>query len=371
MAAFTLRRRKEMPFIDLKLPAIEEYKHAVVFTDKEKSRYEAFEKQAKGQLAKYNNQGAGGNQKSKAFQTLLEILLRMRQCCNHWQLCGERVMQVMEQLEQQGTVTLNDETKKGLQYILQIHIESQEECPICLENLHTPTITTCGHFFGFECISKVIETQHKCPMCRAQLDDESCLVQPANDCGDESPDDDMDLNASSSKLESMMAILSATKAKKDKTVIFSQWTRFLDIVQARLEKEGYKFCRIDGTMPARRRDESLHALENDDDTTIMLASLGVCAVGLNLTSANQIILSDSWWAPAIEDQAVDRVHRLGQTKDCRVFRLVVEGTIEDSVLDIQQDKTKLMRLAFGEKKGKRDQVKTGRLADIQRLLGGQ
>jgi SWI/SNF-related matrix-associated actin-dependent regulator of chromatin subfamily A3 len=78
MAAFTLRRRKEMPFIDLRLPAIEEYKHAVTFTDKEKSRYEAFEKQAKGQLAKYNNQGVGGNQKSKAFQTLLEILLRMR-----------------------------------------------------------------------------------------------------------------------------------------------------------------------------------------------------------------------------------------------------------------------------------------------------
>jgi SWI/SNF-related matrix-associated actin-dependent regulator of chromatin subfamily A3 len=371
MAAFTLRRRKEMPFIDLRLPAIEEYKHAVTFTDKEKSRYEAFEKQAKGQLAKYNNQDAGGNQKSKAFQTLLEILLRMRQCCNHWQLCGERVMQVMDQLEKQGTVTLNDDTKRGLQDLLQVHIESQEECAICLEILHNPAITTCGHFFDFDCISKVIETQHKCPMCRAPLKDESCLVQPANDCGDESPDDEMDLNASSSKLESMMTILSATKARKDKTVIFSQWTRFLDLVQARLEKEGYKFCRIDGTMPARRRDESLHALENDDDTTIMLASLGVCAVGLNLTSANQIILSDSWWAPAIEDQAVDRVHRLGQTKDCRVFRLVVEGTIEDSVLDIQQDKRKLMRLAFGEKKGKRDQIKTGRLADIQRMLGGQ
>lgn len=371
MSAFTLRRRKEMSFIDLKLPAIEEYKHAVTFTDKEKARYEAFEKQAKGQLAKYNNQAEGENQKSKAFQTLLEILLRMRQCCNHWQLCGERVMEVMEQLEQQGSVTLNEETKKGLQDILQVHIESQEECAICLEDLHNPTITTCGHFFGFECISKVIETQHKCPMCRAPLEDESSLVQAANDCGDESPDDEMDLNASSSKLESMMTILSATKASKDKTVIFSQWTRFLDLVQARLKKEGYKFCRIDGTMPARRRDESLHALENDDDTTIMLASLGVCAVGLNLTSANQIILSDSWWAPAIEDQAVDRVHRLGQTKDCRVFRLVVEGTIEDSVLDIQQDKRKLMRLAFGEKKGKRDQVKTGRLADIQRLLHSQ
>lgn len=372
MAAFTLRRRKEMSFIDLKLPKIEEYKHAVTFTDKEKSRYDAFEKQAKGQLAKYNNQGSAGSQKAKAFRTLLEILLRMRrQCCNHWQLCGERVMKVMEQLERQGTVSLNEETRKGLQDILQVHIESQEECAVCLEPLHSPVITTCGHFFGFDCISKVIETQHKCPMCRAQLEDDSCLVQPANDCGDEAPDDTMDLNVSSSKLEAMMTILAATKAKKDKTVIFSQWTRFLDIVQARLEKEGYKFCRIDGTMPAHRRDASLHAPEHDDSTTIMLATLGVCAVGLNLTRAYQIILSDSWWAPAVEDQAVDRVHRFGQKKDCRVFRLVVEGTIEDNVLNIQQDKRKLMRLAFGEKKGKRDEVKTGRLADIQRLLHGQ
>jgi SWI/SNF-related matrix-associated actin-dependent regulator of chromatin subfamily A3 len=98
MAAFTLRCRKEMSFIDLSLPKVEEYKHAVTFTDKEKARYEAFEKQAKGQLAKYNNQGSAGSQKAKVFQTLLEILLRMRQCCNHWQLCGERVLRPLLRL---------------------------------------------------------------------------------------------------------------------------------------------------------------------------------------------------------------------------------------------------------------------------------
>jgi SWI/SNF-related matrix-associated actin-dependent regulator of chromatin subfamily A3 len=103
-------------------------------------------------------------------------------------------MEVMEQLERQGTVSLNEETKKGLQDLLQVHIESQEERAVCLEGLHNPVITTCGHFFGFDCISKVIETQHKCPMCRAELKDESWLVQPANDCGDEVSDDTMDLS---------------------------------------------------------------------------------------------------------------------------------------------------------------------------------
>lgn len=370
MAAFTLRRKKEMPFIDLKLPSLEEFKHTITFTEKEQSRYDAFQQQAKGQLASFQNNQSSGNKRAQAFQHLLEVLLRMRQCCNHWQLCGERVTQVMEQLEKHGTVALTPDNRKALQDILQLQIESQEDCAICLETLHNPVITTCGHFFGSECIGRVIETQHKCPMCRAELPDDSVLVSPANDCGDESKDDDMELNASSSKLEAMMSILSATKTKGDKTVIFSQWTRFLDIVETRLINEGYKYCRIDGTMSAPKRDAALHALESDDGTTIMLASLGVCAVGLNLVAANQIILSDSWWAPAIEDQAVDRVHRLGQTKECRIFRLVVEGSIEDSVLDIQQEKRKLMRLAFGEKKGKRDQVKSGRLADIQRLLHG-
>jgi SWI/SNF-related matrix-associated actin-dependent regulator of chromatin subfamily A3 len=254
--------------------------------------------------------------------------------------------------------------------MLQVQIEQSEDCAVCLESLqgHTPVITTCGHSFGFDCIKKVIEMQHKCPFCRRDLKDETVIVEPANECGDESKDDEMDLTASSSKLEALMSILNATKVKSEKTVIFSQWTKFLDIVEHRLSLEGYKFCRIDGTMPSHKRDAALQAFESDDKTTVMLASLGVCAVGLNLTSANQIILSDSWWAPAIEDQAVDRVHRLGQTKACRVFRLVVESTIEDSVLDIQKEKRKLMRLAFGEKTGKRDAVKHGRMADIQRML---
>ena len=277
---------------------------------------------------------------------------------------------LLAQLQEQKTVDLTPENKKALEDILQVQIESQEDCAICLETLHSPLITTCGHSFGQECISKVIGTQQKCPMCRAELKDETCLVAPANDCGDEDADDEIDLTQSSTKLESMMEILGATKEKGDKTIIFSQCTRFLDIVQARLDGDGYKYCRLDGTMPAQKRDTALQTLENDSECTVMLASLGVCAVGLNLTAANQIILSDTWWAPAIEDQAVDRLHRLGQTKETRVFRLVMDNSIEEETINVQQEKRKLMRLAFSEKGGKRDKVKSGRLADIRRLLHG-
>lgn len=307
MTAFTLRRRKEMKFIDLRLPKLDEYVHRIDFTDRERERYLALAAEAQGLLKNVERTSgrkcAGAGQ---AFQHLLEILLRMRQCCNHWQLCGERITKLLAQLEEQKTVELTPENLKALQDILQVRIESQEDCAICLESLHNPMITTCGHSFGQECISKVIEQQKKCPMCRAELLDESCLVPPANECGDEKADDEMDLTQSSSKLETLIQILGATKTKGDKTVIFSQWTRFLDIVQARLDREGYKYCRLDGTMSAGKRDAALRSLEKDPSCTVMLASLGVCAVGLNLTAANQVILSDTWWAPAIEDQAVDR-----------------------------------------------------------------
>lgn len=369
MKSFTLRRRKEMKFIDLRLPKLDEYVHRIEFTAKEKKRYDALLAEAQGLLKKYEkNQGQKGKANGQTFSNLLEILLRMRQCCNHWMLCGERITNLMAQLEEQKTVDLTPENFKALQDMLQIQIESHEDCPICLETLHDPVVTTCAHVFGRDCISKVIETQKKCPMCRAELKHESCLVSPVHDCGDEDADDEMDLTQSSSKLDAMMEILSARAKEGDKTVIFSQWTRFLDIVQARIDRQGYKYCRIDGTMKAHERDAALQSLDSDPECTIMLASLGVCAIGINLTAASSVIISDTWWAPAIEDQAVDRVHRLGQKKETRVFRMLMEDSVEEDTIAIQSEKRKLMNLAFAERNGKREKVQAGKLADIQRLL---
>jgi SWI/SNF-related matrix-associated actin-dependent regulator of chromatin subfamily A3 len=140
------------------------------------------------------------------------------------------------------------------------------------------------------------------------------------------------------------------------------------VVGVQLEKNNFTYARIDGTMSASQRDAAMELLEKDDNTTVLLASLGVCSVGLNLVAANQVILADSWWAPAIEDQAVDRVHRLGQTKPTTVFRLVMADSIEDRVLEIQQRKRKLMMMAFAEKKAKRGNEKGAQLKDIETLL---
>ncbi len=371
MTTICLRRKKEMKFVDLKLPELSEYVHRIDFLDDEKEKYEALQAEAKGLLNTVQRNQTNSNGKGQdTYRHLLEVLLRLRQVCNHWKLCGERVTSVLSALESQKVVDLTPENRKALQDMLQVSIESQEDCPICLDGLHNPVITACAHVFGTECIERVIETQHRCPMCRAEPLELDSLVRPAVDLGESSDLPDIDTDTSSSKVEALLSILKASSKKPGtKTVIFSQWTSFLNIIQAQLDANGYKYARIDGTMRANQRDASLTALETDPECTIMLASLAVCSVGLNLVAANQVILADSWWAPAIEDQAVDRVHRLGQKKPTTVWRLVMNDSIEDQVLNIQAEKRKLMMTAFQEKTGKRmKEGSTARMGDIERLL---
>ena len=264
-------------------------------------------------------------------------------------------------------VAFTEENVAALQLLLKLSIDSRDECSICLEELHKPVITSCKHVFGKECIERTIELQHKCPMCRAPLRNTDCLVHPAVE-ERATEDEDIDVETKSSKTEALMSILAASlRDPKSKVVIFSQWTSFLNIIQRQLQEASMKYTRIDGTMPAHVRDAGMTALESDPDTKILLASLSVCSVGLNLVAADTVILADSWWAPAIEDQAVDRVHRLGQTRPCTVWRLVMEDSIEERVLEIQAEKRKLVGKAFQEK-AKGGNEKVTRLGDIKKLL---
>lgn len=366
MQTLVLRRKKDMKFVDLRLPEKSEYIHRIPFRNDEREKYEALQAEAKGILHKYQDSAASKTGKAKGeYAHLLEILLRLRQTCCHWKLCGEsRIKDLLDLIESEKVVELNDENRLALQALLALSIENSEECPVCLEDLHNPVITTCKHIFGLECIERVIQEQHKCPMCRNPLLEVEQLVRPAVEQSSKE-DEYLDVDTKSSKTEALMDILRASRRnEKSKVVVFSQWTSFLDVIQRQIIEAGFKFTRIDGSMKASARDTAMLALDQDPDTRIMLASLAVCSVGLNLVAADTVILADSWWAPAIEDQAVDRVHRLGQTRETTVWRLVMEDSIEERVLDIQKEKRKLVGKAFREK----TKEKTARIADLQRLL---
>ncbi|PQE03808.1 SNF2 family domain-containing protein [Rutstroemia sp. NJR-2017a BBW] len=365
MRAMCLRRKKDMKFVDLKLPELSEYVHRIKFRNDEKEKYDALEEQAKGMTQQFQLEAQSRKKNTITYSHILEILLRLRQVCSHWKLCESRVAGLMEAIEKDDIVVLNKENRLALQMLLQLSIDNHEECSICLEELHSPVITACKHVFGLQCIERTIELQQKCPLCRANLPDTKFLVEPAREVAQ---DEEINTDEQSSKTEALMEILKAThRDPLSKVVIFSQWTSFLNIIQKQLEQAGYKFARIDGSMKPEQRDRGMQALDQDPECRILLASLAVCSVGLNLVAADTVILADSWWAPAIEDQAVDRVHRLGQKRKCTVWRLVMEGSIEERVLEIQKEKRKLVGKAFREKT-KGEKGKETRMGDIMKLL---
>lgn len=90
------------------------------------------------------------------YSHLLEVLLRLRQTCNHWKLCGKRTTDLLALLDQNKVVDLNPENTAALRDLLQLAVDSQEECPICLDTLHDPVVTACAHVFGRSCIERVI-----------------------------------------------------------------------------------------------------------------------------------------------------------------------------------------------------------------------
>jgi SWI/SNF-related matrix-associated actin-dependent regulator of chromatin subfamily A3 len=150
----------------------------------------------------------------------------------------------------------------------------------------TAKITICKHIFCTNCIETVIQGQRKCPMCRTALPSaEMALVSPAAE--DAAPQQEHEnafarMGESSSKLDAMLHILQATREKDRgiKTIVFSQFTKFLDVIQVHLQKHNFEFVRLDGSMTPAKRDAALDTFSNSPKHTILLASLAVCSVGV-------------------------------------------------------------------------------------------
>jgi SNF2 family DNA or RNA helicase len=145
-------------------------------------------------------------------------------------------------------------------------------------------------------------------------------------------------NIPSTKLDAMMERVGDIVEEGHRTLIFSQFTRFLDSARQRLETAGIDYCYLDGS--TRRRGDVLAQFKTGS-APVFLISLKAGGFGLNLTEADYCILLDPWWNPATEAQAVDRVHRIGQTRKVMVYRLVAKDTIEEKVMALKATKAAL------------------------------
>ncbi|KAJ1400167.1 Zinc finger, RING-type [Sesbania bispinosa] len=133
-----------------------------------------------------------------------------------------------------------------------------------------------------------------------------------------------------------------------KAIVFSQWTSMLDLVETSLEQYGIQYRRLDGRMTLVARDKAVKDFNTDPEITVMLMSLKAGNLGLNMVAACHVILLDLWWNPTTEDQAIDRAHRIGQTRPVTVTRITIKDTVEDRILALQEEKRKMVASAFGE-----------------------
>ncbi|XP_007119445.2 transcription termination factor 2 isoform X2 [Physeter macrocephalus] len=172
----------------------------------------------------------------------------------------------------------------------------------------------------------------------------------------------------STKISSLLAELEAIRRNSgsQKSVIVSQWTSMLKVVTLHLKRHGLTYSTIDGSVNPRQRMDLVEAFNNSRGPQVMLISLLAGGVGLNLTGGNHLFLLDMHWNPSLEDQACDRIYRVGQQKDVVIHKFVCEGTVEEKILQLQEKKKDLAKQILS---GTGEVVTKLTLADLKVLFG--
>ncbi|EKJ70216.1 hypothetical protein FPSE_09590 [Fusarium pseudograminearum CS3096] len=161
---------------------------------------------------------------------------------------------------------------------------------------------------------------------------------------------DNSLRAQSSKMSSVVENIKTSCLDKDsKSVVFSSWRDTLDILAKILMSEGIPFVQVDGRNPLMGRTELLSRFRQDPTVKVLLISINTGAIGLTLTEANIVHIVEPQWNPTIEDQAIARVVRMGQTRPVTVYRYIMSESVEQSVLKLQQRKTQIIKLSMQDK----------------------
>ncbi|RAK95012.1 putative SNF2 family helicase/ATPase [Aspergillus ibericus CBS 121593] len=159
------------------------------------------------------------------------------------------------------------------------------------------------------------------------------------------PGDDEDAVLPSTKIRHLMKIL-RRESSDYKFIVFSVFTSMLDKIEPFLKRAGIGYARYDGGMRNDLREASLNKLRNNSGTRVLLCSLRAGALGLNLTAASRVVILEPFWNPFVEEQAIDRVHRLNQTVDVKIYKMIIKGTVEERILDLQDRKRELANVTI-------------------------
>ncbi|CDO99602.1 unnamed protein product [Coffea canephora] len=377
----------------------------VDFTQQERDFYCRLEADSRAQFAEY---AAAGTVKQNYVNILL-MLLRLRQACDHPLLVkgfasGSNSISSLDMAKK-----LPHEKQI---HLLNCFETSLAICGLCSDPPEDAVITSCGHVFCNQCICEHLSGDDTlCPTakCKAHLNRSSVFSVATLRCSlsdrttlESNSNCSFDCAYDSSKIKAAIEVLqSVTKRQNfsqvsssssveegissventssvhsgglhgktcskeeikgmaesscgsvtvvgEKAIVFSQWTRMLDLLEGCLKDCSIQYRRLDGTMSVVARDKAVKDFNTLPEVSVMIMSLKAASLGLNMVAACHVLLLDLWWNPTTEDQAIDRAHRIGQTRPVTVFRLTVKDTVEDRILALQQKKREMVANAFGE-----------------------
>jgi len=288
-----------------------------------------------------------GSMRKILHSNVMVYILRLKQACNSPLL----ILQCMERLK--NTRDMKDAIER-LKFFNQSN-NIDEECPICYDKIADYIAEPCGHKCCESCWKKMIHVGIvTCPKCRVYVDE----IHPVN------KDDSLKTTTNeisythikefkhSTKIQKLLDITHNIIQKKEKIVIVTQWVSMLKIIKHVFENDvvlsNIKTVTLQGNVPLKNRTEAIKEFQNNNDIQICFVSLMSSAEGINLIASNHMVLMDAWWNDAKMTQVMDRIHRIGQTKDVIIYHLQIKNSIEEQIEQLIYKKHKMANLVINK-----------------------
>ena len=412
----TLRRLKDR----IDLPGRHDEIVRLEFTEEESVLYEWFARDSDRKMriiAGESKKGLGG----KTYVHVLRAIMRLRLICAHGrELLSEEDLKMTEGFSQHNAIDLDEDdesdkptinSRQAYEMLMLCKETNSDSCAQCgrtigsgdVENITIGKDDIIGYMlpcFQLVCKQCMPDIQShldpkttlsgdyfKCPFCEQYLRTSFFeLTQSGIEDAEEAKIKAREnprhakimgrYGGPHSKTKALIAALKQSKIESEdlpndkpiKSVVFSGWTAHLDLIQIALEDNGFKYVRLDGTMTRLKRTAALDAFREDPNVTVFLISISAGGLGLNLTTASRVYVMEPQFNPAAEAQAVDRVHRLGQTREVSITRFIMHDSFEEKMLALQRKKENLADLSMNRGKLDKTEAAKQKLEELRSLF---